>query len=329
LETQSTEMNTALLILNPRAGNGKARQLRSAVEAALRATHIQLITVETKAPGEATSIAASAQRSKLFNTVLAGGGDGLLNEVVTGLARAAARNEELVPIGILPFGTANDFWTTLFGASANRKETHWQMAVEAIARNVIAQVDLGSVVSAIPLVSYDEASRHFFTNTCGAGFVAQAATRWTALRKNPLRPLRNYTVAGVLAALHRRRSFVDVRFDATSEVESQLDIVSCMNGGKFGGFRLAASSLTDGKFEVLTAQPMSGIEILQLLWKVLHGRSIHHPKVRFREARRFVITSDQGFFAAELDGEVRVLRTPAVVENLPGRLRVIADASSW
>src|SRR5262245_5314383 len=75
---------TALLILNPRAGfRAHSRAVERVVQAAADlGWHLQV--VETLAAGDATRLAADAAEAGQ-PIVLAGGGDGTLNEVVQAL----------------------------------------------------------------------------------------------------------------------------------------------------------------------------------------------------------------------------------------------------
>ncbi len=97
-------MTTALLILNGKgAGN---EELRVAV-GAQRKEGVELIVRVTWEYGDAARYVAEAVALGC-DTVIAGGGDGTINEI----AGALAQLEEPRPVlGIVPLGTANDFAT--------------------------------------------------------------------------------------------------------------------------------------------------------------------------------------------------------------------------
>ncbi|WP_413529154.1 lipid kinase YegS [Rahnella inusitata] len=97
-------MTTALLILNGKgAGN---EELRVAV-GALRKEGVELTVRVTWEYGDAARYVAEAVE-RGCDTVIAGGGDGTINEI----AGALAQLEEPRPaLGIVPLGTANDFAT--------------------------------------------------------------------------------------------------------------------------------------------------------------------------------------------------------------------------
>ena len=93
----------ALLILNGKgAGN---EELRQAVKR-LRAEQITLYVRVTWEHGDAARYVAEAAQLGV-GTVVAGGGDGTINEVAAALMQLPAHNRPV--LGILPLGTANDF----------------------------------------------------------------------------------------------------------------------------------------------------------------------------------------------------------------------------
>ncbi|WP_022654016.1 lipid kinase YegS [Aquaspirillum serpens] len=90
--------------------NGKAASdpaLREAVHS-LRHSGVELEMRVTWEGGDAVRFAGEAVREGV-DTVIAAGGDGTINEVVTGMLVAPV--ERLPSLGILPMGTANDFAT--------------------------------------------------------------------------------------------------------------------------------------------------------------------------------------------------------------------------
>jgi diacylglycerol kinase family enzyme len=91
------------VIFNPTARGERARRFRQ---------HLDLIGVEcalkqTAAAGGARPLAAEAIREG-FDTIVAAGGDGTLNEVLNGIADVPGGFER-ARLGVLPLGTVNVF----------------------------------------------------------------------------------------------------------------------------------------------------------------------------------------------------------------------------
>jgi lipid kinase YegS len=73
----------------------------------LRAEGHQLSVRVTWEPSDSETFAIEASQTSDIKTVVAGGGDGTLNAVTSGVLKSGA--DDLPAIGLLPLGTANDF----------------------------------------------------------------------------------------------------------------------------------------------------------------------------------------------------------------------------
>ena len=93
----------ALFVVNPVAGRKTIQKhLPDCVRALMDAGYL-VTTMVTAERGEATQYAKTY--GKFYDLVVCAGGDGTLNETVTGLAESHAN----VPVGYIPCGTTNDF----------------------------------------------------------------------------------------------------------------------------------------------------------------------------------------------------------------------------
>jgi lipid kinase YegS len=99
-----TQFPASLLILNGKGANHP--QLREAVNL-LREEGVNIHVRVTWEKGDAIRFVEEAERLDVA-TVIAGGGDGTINEVATALVQRGGR----MALGILPLGTANDFATS-------------------------------------------------------------------------------------------------------------------------------------------------------------------------------------------------------------------------
>ena len=96
-----------LFILNPRAGRNKPHGPLFDALAILSGAGYLIRIHETSAPGDAADTAV--REGAGYDLVVAAGGDGTLNEVISGLMRLDAPP----PLGYLPQGTTNDFASSL------------------------------------------------------------------------------------------------------------------------------------------------------------------------------------------------------------------------
>src|SRR6202451_2468162 len=101
------ELGSYLAIVNPAAGGGRGRKMLALALERLRAGGITVEVTETKAAGEATTIAREAYR-RGQRRFIAVGGDGTSYEVVNGLFPEASVGSRAT-LGFLPLGTGNSF----------------------------------------------------------------------------------------------------------------------------------------------------------------------------------------------------------------------------
>ena len=125
------EQKKLLLIVNPTAGRTKSRSaLFDAVTRFSDAGYLLSIRQTTK-QGDATAFVV--EQGAHFDVVVAVGGDGTLNETVSGLLEL----EQPPLLGYIAQGSTNDFATSLHVSSDP------VVAAEAIVRNLPRQLDIG------------------------------------------------------------------------------------------------------------------------------------------------------------------------------------------
>ena len=96
-----------LFVYNPRAGKAQIRSnLLDIIDIFVKAGY-EVTVYPTQAPGDA--VKAVRERRPGFDMVVCSGGDGTLDEVVTGMLKSG----EHAPIGYVPAGSTNDFANSL------------------------------------------------------------------------------------------------------------------------------------------------------------------------------------------------------------------------
>lgn len=138
----------------------------------------------TRAPDDARRFAREALDAAV-GRIIVFGGDGTLNQVVTGLSTSDAGRPFAGVLGVVPTGTANDF-ATCAGIPAESPSE----AVKALADYGPETLDLGRVSGA------DEA---IFLNVVTAGFGSEVSSETSEELKAVLGRL-SYLVAGIASA---------------------------------------------------------------------------------------------------------------------------------
>lgn len=202
-----------VVILNPAAGQRRRRRTEATL-ALLRAAGCTVDLRPTHGPGDAEAIAAAITADEADRLVVAGG-DGTVNEVVNGLARAAG---PVPPLALLPLGTAN-----VLAAEIGLACTPTAIAC-AITQGRPRRVHLGV------------ANGRRFVLMAGVGLDAQAVAAVSLALKRHTGKLA-YVAAALAQIWHYRFPIRRVTVDgATYEARG---IVAC-NGRMYGGPFVAA-----------------------------------------------------------------------------------------
>ncbi|MGB4660786.1 MAG: acylglycerol kinase family protein, partial [Mobilitalea sp.] len=95
-------MKELLFVFNPIAGRSKIKNYLFEIIDTFIKCGYSVNTYSTQEIGDATSVIANID--KHYDLIVCAGGDGTLNEVVSGLMR----REESIPLGYIPLGSMND-----------------------------------------------------------------------------------------------------------------------------------------------------------------------------------------------------------------------------
>lgn len=258
-------MKNIKLIINPRAGRGKAARLGADIATYLARHGFDCEAHITNDRGHATELARDAAREGAECVAIAGG-DGSVLETVNGLMQAGAST----PLAVLPVGTGNDF--------AKMLDAHdWITVCDRLAMGHVRSMDVG------------ECNGLYFANGIGIGFDAKVARI-----ANRIRWLRGKAVYGLALArtlaFHHHNPEVRITTDEGSTV-MRATMLAAANGRVYGGsFRIApGASIGDGLLDVVFAEDFSRMRILGLVPAVLGGRHLDLPGVHFRRSRELLV----------------------------------------
>ena len=109
------EEKKLLFIVNPKAGKAQVKnQLLGIIDTFVKAGY-EVTTCMTQSKGDA--MRAVRDRREGYDLIVCSGGDGTLDEVVTGMVKSG----KSLPIGYVPAGSTNDFANSL-GLSKNMQK---------------------------------------------------------------------------------------------------------------------------------------------------------------------------------------------------------------
>lgn len=266
------------LIINPAAGNGRAKEIGQAAEALLRERGIAFETHWTERPGHATELAREAAE-RGAETVIAFGGDGTVTETAAGLRRTRTA------LGIVPAGTGNDFIKTV-GIPKD-----WREALEYVLSHPARPVDTGM------------AGERFFMNVCGAGFDVMVLDFAESAKKR-MHGIWPY-LYGVIRAIKAFKPFrMHIEINDGTVLDGEYMICSVGNGRYIGGGIpiTPLSYVTNGVFEILVVDAVPRWKIPFYLPSLMMG-TLYKRKPAHRYQARECSLAAKGM-RLNLDGEI-------------------------
>lgn len=263
----------ARLIANPKSGADRAPQLLPFVNERLR-TLVRDLDITLTTNIEDAERAAVRAIDEGCDALYVAGGDGTLNAVLRGIV--AHTGSPSVPIGVIPFGTGNDF------AKALGLGEEPEAAVEALLEALVIDADLGLL------------NHRPFANTSAGGFIAEVSGTVTEGLKDVTGKLA-YVIGGARALLGTEpfsaRLFINPDGDGPREPAASLDVqmfAVCNSRFIGGGYLIAPDALIDdGLLDVLVVPRMSMLEFVGVLQQIAAGGEPSHEAVMHFRASSF------------------------------------------
>ena len=273
------EQKKLLMIVNPRAGRNKSRSpLFDAASIFCRAGYL-LSICGTDAPGEAKEIAAGEGGG--YDAVVAVGGDGTLNEVVSGLMRLDRRPL----LGYLAQGSTNDFAASLHISGKPA------VAAEAMMSAAPRQLDIGRW------------NERYFVYVASFGAFAKSSYSAPQAAKNALGHFA-YILEG-MKDLNTLRPY-QVKLTADGEVlDGEYLFGAVCNSTSIGGLMKLDPErvvLDDGKFELLLVPSPKTAQDLQNLVLALLNQQYDSEGLVFRHVSHIRLETEEDL-PWSLDGE--------------------------
>ena len=291
-------MDTVMLIVNPSSGKELGEQHATHAEEVLRERYGHVDVRFTEKEQDATNFAREAAQ-KHYQAVIAMGGDGTLNEAVTGLAEATYRPD----FGIIPLGTVNDLARAL-GVPSDPKQ-----AIEALRDAEPTPMDIGK---------YENG---YFMNVIAIGLIAEAVDEVSVEEKTKWGPFA-YLIEGVKA--FREHSPYELALDSTDgqfNGEAYLVVIALTNSvGGFENFEPDAR-LNDGLLHVYIFEELGLKDALQLTPALFTGKLKETDSVTSFCTKRVKVTSPKAL-PVNADGDTGGT-LPLTFEVLPSHLNVL------
>lgn len=282
----------ALVIL--REGKGDHTAVRASLRREFKAAGISYQIKEAKKKKQAEKFAR--RHAEEFDLVIAGGGDGTVSRVLSGLRGTS------VPLAIIPMGTGN-----------------------MIARELKIPVDVDGAIALITgefrkkKIDAMKIGKHLYVLNAGIGISAQVIAR--TRKKNKRWFGRLAYVTNIMQMLRFRPRMIDIKLDGEEHHYRAVDVAvsNCGAVAKAVYPRGPEIRPDDGRIDVWVLGMESTLDYARYLLGILFGK---RKKARYLSATESVEISSPFPMAAQADGNI-IGTTPLAIRVMSKALTVI------
>jgi len=273
-------MEKLLLIVNPCAGQKKAKKLLSEIIEIFNNAGFTVITHITNGSGDAE--AACIRYADEVNRIVCCGGDGTFNETVSGVLKSG----QDIPIGYIPAGSTNDFATSL-GLSTDILE-----AARDIIRGKAQRLDVGIF------------GNRYFSYVASFG----AFTRTSYTTPQSLKNLLGHTayvLSGIQELSQIRSHPVRLELSDGTVIEDEFIFGAISNSTSVGGVLTLSPErvdMADGKFELLLIRSPKDLFELSECVRALQQKTYNCEMITLVDTPRVTVTAPEEM-PWTLDGE--------------------------
>ena len=283
-------MKKAMLIINPTSGGEKALDYKEKLENKAKEYFEYVETKITEKAKDATAFAEEASKEN-YEAVIVFGGDGTVNEVISGIAE-----KDYIPkLGIIPGGTGN-LITKLLEISQDIDE-----AIDQLDFNKTNSIDIG------------KANKSYF------GYIFSVGSLPEAIHNVEIEDKTKY---GVLAyAINTIKSVIkDEVFNIKIETENgsyegEASQVLVMLSNYYADKKIFEEN-KDGYANILILKNASIISKLSLIPDLLKGDIVENDNIEYIKAKDITISSDTKL-ESDIDGDQS--------DDLPVKITVLGN----
>ncbi len=247
------------LVVNPVAGGIDTKKTSDILEF-FKENDVSVSLESTHKPHDATVIAKNAVNEG-FDTIIAVGGDGTVNEVINGIDGAD------VTLGIIPAGSSNDF------ALGINIPTDIRKACRSILSGNTKRIDVGQI------------NNRYFINIAGVGLDAQVSEAARAVSFATKGMVRH-----VLALLKVLVSSHPAEYSLSMDGKSRRVkawLIAIGNGSQYGGGMriLPTANASDGYLDICVIKDVRKWRVLYHLPLLVKGKHLSLASVAVYRAR--------------------------------------------
>ena len=292
-------MKKLLLLMNPNAGQRKVNKHLPQIISLFNGCGWEVTVFMTTGPGSGREIVA--RRAADYDLVVCAGGDGTLNETISGVLDSGAD----CPVGYIPCGSTNDFAATL------KLSTDVMTAAAEIMEGEPVSYDVGRW------------NDRYFSYIASFGAFTRVSYATPQNLKNALGHLA-YVLSGITELPQIRN--IPMRLELDGELlEGEYLFGAVSNATSVGGLLTINPKLVDlrdGKFEVMLVRMVRDTAELAECIAALQNQTYDCAAITFRSVSRLTVHQNPEL-AWTLDGERAEGSRTITIENLHQAIRLV------
>ena len=293
-------MKKIKIIANPSSGREGAVEIINKLLAPFASKGTSILLNFTQKAGDARVFAATDDGE---DCIISMGGDGTVNEVVSGIYDA----KRDTPLAIYPAGTVNDFAESM-GIPKDPYDFYTMVVY-----GKKSAVDIG--------VCGDSA----FINVCAVGAFSEIGYSVPDEAKSAVGRLAYYAEG---FRMFREKDFLkngfDVHIDCDGEhIDTKALMVMVSNSNSVGGFSKISpeADVKDGLLELAVIEEMSMAKVFELFSTIGVGKHLDHDHFIYRHGKKITLRADKPMHV-DIDGEKGPC-LPQTIEVVPGAVQLI------
>lgn len=294
LNSRSIELTAKIkFIINPKAAGGNALKSWNKSKKVIESFFPQYDFEITKSRRQATKITQEALIND-YETIVAFGGDGTLNEVINGFYHSGNLINPKARLAVISIGTGGDF-----GRMMNFSQKV-EVACELIKNGKTKKCNVGLVSCSN---EKGEKNQRYFINIAEAGFGAETVR---LINQNETINYRRLVyLKGLLrtVATYQNKN-MEIEVDG-SLIHSGKTLVAIVANGQYfgGGMHITPNAkIDDGMFEIVILGDLGKFNIIRNIYCLYNGTIATHPQVKCVRGREIKISSSEKVLI-ELDGD--------------------------
>ncbi|NLG05469.1 MAG: diacylglycerol kinase family lipid kinase [Clostridia bacterium] len=300
-------------IINPASSTGNGLRIWNQLKEILKEQDIEYTSYLTDGIGSASSIAKSLTENGCQGTIVVLGGDGTMNEVLSGM-----QSYENITLGYIPTGSSNDLARDL-GIPSDPKK-----ALSIVLHpNEYKLTDVG-------MMNTPDGKEYKFGVSMGIGY--DAAICHEALHSKIKKKLNQwhlgkltYLIIALKQLIRTKSHDCELILDDTRVIplHNYIFVTVMVHKYEGGGFMFCPEAdCSDGYLDICLACNVSKLRTLFILPTAFKGEHIRHKGIQTLRAKKVRIITDQKA-PVHTDGESAGFQTEITMSTAPCQVRFI------